>query len=85
MNKRLQAVLSHEISHVTARHVAQMIEKSKRLNIASMVAMLAAMLAGGGGAGSQAGAAMAMATAGALDLKYTREMKPMRIRTVSNI
>jgi len=68
-------VLSHEISHVTARHIAQLIEKSKRLNIASMVAILAAMLAGRGGAGSQAGAAMATATAQALALKYTREME----------
>jgi beta-barrel assembly-enhancing protease len=73
--QEMAAVLSHEISHVTARHVSQMIEKAKRLNIASMVAILAAMLAGGGGAGSQAGATMAMATAEALALKYTREME----------
>jgi predicted Zn-dependent protease len=76
--QEVAGVLSHEISHVTHRHVAQMIERSKRLNIASIVAMLAAMLAGGaagGGAGAQAGAAMAMATAEALALKYTREME----------
>jgi len=73
--QEIAAVLSHEISHVTARHVSQLIERSKRLNIASMVAMLAAMLAGGGGVGSQAVATMAMATAEALTLKYTREME----------
>ena len=76
--QEIAGVLSHEISHVTHRHVAQMIERSKTLNIASVVAMLAAMLAGGaggGGAGAQAGAAMAMATAQALALKYTREME----------
>ncbi len=73
--QEIAGVLSHEIAHVTHRHVAQMIERSKRLNIASMVAILAAMLAGRGGAGSQAGAAMAMATAEALALKYTREME----------
>ncbi len=73
--QELAAVLSHEISHVTHRHVAQMIERSKRLNIASVAAMLAAILAGRGGAGSQAGAVMAMATAEALALKYTREME----------
>jgi predicted Zn-dependent protease len=73
--QEVAAVLSHEIAHVTRRHVAEMIEKSKRLNIASMVAILAAMLAGRGGVGSQAGAAMATATAGALELKYTREME----------
>jgi predicted Zn-dependent protease len=66
-------VLSHEISHVTARHVAQMVERSKRLSIASMAAVIAGLLLGGGGQGSQAAAAMAMATAEALALKYTRE------------
>ncbi len=69
----IAGVLSHEISHVTGRHISQLIERSKRLNIASMVALIAAMLAGGGGAGSQAGATMAMATAEALTLKFTRE------------
>jgi beta-barrel assembly-enhancing protease len=73
--QEIAGVLSHEIAHVTHRHVAQMIERSKRLNIASIVAVLAAMLAGRGGSGSQAGAAMAMATAEALVLKYTREME----------
>jgi predicted Zn-dependent protease len=73
--QEMAGVLAHEISHVTQRHVAQMIERSKRLNIASVVAILAAMLAGRGGAGSQAGAAMATATAEALTLKYTREIE----------
>src|SRR5512139_47232 len=57
--QEVAGVLSHEIAHVTHRHVAQLIERSKRLSIASMVAILAAMIAGKGGAGSQAGAAMA--------------------------
>ena len=73
--QEIAAVLSHEISHVTQRHIAQMIERSKRLNIATLAAMVAAMLAGRGGTGSQAGVAMATATAGALQLKYTREME----------
>jgi len=73
--QEVAGVLSHEIAHVTHRHVAQLIERSKRLNIASMVAILAAMLAGRGGSGSQAGATMAMATAEAIALKYTREME----------
>ncbi len=73
--QEVAGVLSHEIAHVTQRHVAQMIERSKRLNIASLAAILAAMLAGRGGTGSQAGVAMAAATAGALQLKYTREME----------
>ena len=73
--QELAGVLAHEIAHVTQRHVSQMIEKSKRLNIASMAAMLAAMLAGRGGTASQAGAAMATGMAGALQLKYTREIE----------
>jgi predicted Zn-dependent protease len=73
--QEVAGVLGHEIAHVTQRHVAQMIERSKRLNIASMAAIIAAMLAGRGGTGSQAGVAMATATAGALQLKYTREME----------
>jgi predicted Zn-dependent protease len=52
-----------------------MIERSKRLNIATIAAILAGMLAGRGGTGSQAAVAMATATAGALALKYTREME----------
>jgi predicted Zn-dependent protease len=73
--QEVAGVLSHEIAHVTQRHISQLIERSSRLNIASMAAILAAMLAGRGGAASQAGAAMAAATAGALQLKYTREME----------
>ena len=68
-------VLSHEISHVTARHIAQIIEKSKRLNIATLAAVLAGALVGRGGKGSEAIVMTAMATSEALALKYTREME----------
>ena len=68
-------VLSHEISHVTSRHIAQMIERSKRLNLATLAAVLAGVLAGRGGKGSEAIAVTAMATSEALALKYTREME----------
>ena len=73
--QEIAGVLGHEIAHVMHRHIAQLIERSKRLNIASMLAIVAAMLAGKGGSGSQAGAMMAMATVEALALKYTREME----------
>jgi predicted Zn-dependent protease len=65
-------VLSHEIGHVTQRHVSQIIEKSKWLNIASLAAMVAGALMGGGSAG-QALSTTAMATSEAFALKYTRE------------
>jgi beta-barrel assembly-enhancing protease len=66
-------VLGHEIAHVMERHVAQMFERSKRLSIATVAAVIAAALLGGGGKASEAGAAMAVATSEALALKYTRE------------
>jgi predicted Zn-dependent protease len=66
-------VLSHEISHVTQRHVAQMIERSKRMTIATLAAIIAGVLVGGGGKVSEATAATAMAMAEAQALKYTRE------------
>jgi predicted Zn-dependent protease len=73
--QEVAGVLSHEIAHVTQRHVAKMIERSKRLNLATLAAMLAGVIAGRGGTGSQAAVAMATATSAALTLKYTREME----------
>ena len=66
-------VLSHEISHVTQRHVSQMIERSKRMSIATLAAMIAGALAGGGGKVSEATMVGAVAMAEAQALKYTRE------------
>ncbi|OGP74170.1 MAG: hypothetical protein A2W09_03670, partial [Deltaproteobacteria bacterium RBG_16_50_11] len=71
--QEVAGVLGHEIGHVTARHVAQMIERSKKINIATLAAMIAGMLVGGGGKASQAVVTTAMAGAEALALKYTRE------------
>jgi len=73
-DQEVAGVLSHEIAHVMSRHVAQLIERSKRLNIATMAAIIAGALLGGGKA-SEAIATTAMATAEALALKYTREME----------
>ena len=71
--QEVAGVLSHEIAHVTMRHISQLIERSKRINLASMVAMIAGMLLGGGGKGGEAVAATAMAAQQSLMLKYTRE------------
>ncbi len=73
--QEIAGVLSHEIAHVTARHVAQLIERAKRLNIASMAAIIAGVLLGGGGKASEAVAVTAMAATETLALKYTREME----------
>ncbi len=66
-------VLSHEISHVKGRHIDQMIERSKRFNLAALAAVIAGAIAGRGGVASQAAATAAMAGAEAMMLKYTRE------------
>jgi predicted Zn-dependent protease len=71
--QEVAGVLGHEIGHVTSRHIAQMIERSKRFNIASIAAIIAGVLLGGGGTSSEAIATMSMATAEAYTLKYTRE------------
>lgn len=74
-DQEVAGVVSHEIAHVMQRHIAQLIDRSKRLNIASLAAMIAGALLGGGGAATEAIATTAMATAEALTLKYTREME----------
>jgi predicted Zn-dependent protease len=71
--QEVAGVLSHEIAHVTMRHISNLIDRSKRINLASMVAMIAGMLLGGGGKGGEAVAATAMAAQQSLLLKYTRE------------
>lgn len=68
-------VLGHEIGHVTQRHVAQLIDRSKRLTWASLAGILAGVLAGRAGGAQTTAAAAMMSTAlpEALLLKYTRE------------
>src|SRR4030043_1137056 len=42
--QEIAGVLGHEISHITGRHIDQMIERSKRLNIATLAAIIAGAL-----------------------------------------
>jgi len=70
---QLAGVLAHEIGHIKARHIAQTIEKSKKINIASIAAILAGAFLGGGGELSAAAASFSMAAATTLNLKYSRE------------
>ena len=66
-------VISHEIAHITGRHVAQMFERAKRLSIVTLAAMIAGAIAGRGGKASEAITTTAMASAEAMMLKYTRD------------
>ncbi len=65
-------VLAHEIGHVEGRHIARRIERLKRLNIASVAAILAGVLLGKGKAGS-AILATTSALNASIGLKYSRE------------
>ncbi|MDD5171058.1 MAG: M48 family metalloprotease [Syntrophales bacterium] len=69
----LAGVLAHEIAHVNARHIADITEKSGKISIATLAALLAGAVLGGGGQGTAAIAAMTMATAAHMSLKYSRD------------
>ncbi len=67
----LAAIMSHEYAHITQRHVARNIERSKKVSIGSLLGIIAGVLVGAdaGGAlavGSMAGAQSAL-------LSYSRE------------
>lgn len=70
---QLAGVLAHEISHVDSRHIAETIEKSQKLSIASLAAILAGAFLGAGGEATAAISSFSLATAAHLNLKYTRE------------
>ncbi len=69
----LAGVIAHEIGHANARHVASIIEKSQKLNIATLAAIIAGAFLGGGGEATAAIAAFSVAGASSLTLKYQRE------------
>jgi predicted Zn-dependent protease len=69
----LAGVIAHEIGHANARHVASIIEKSQKLNIATLAAIIAGAFLGGGGEATAAIAAFSLASASTLTLKYQRE------------
>lgn len=68
------AVLAHEISHVTQRHLARQIEKEKQISAASMVALVVGILAARSNS-QVASAAMSASQAAAIQsqLSFTRD------------
>ena len=54
--EELAGILSHEISHVFCRHIAQKIEKSKKINMATLAGVAAGILLGAAGGGDVASA-----------------------------
>ena len=73
--EELAGIIGHEISHVYCRHISQKIERSKKLNIATMAGLAAGILAGVAGAGEAAGALTmgTMAAGQTAALAYSRE------------
>jgi predicted Zn-dependent protease len=71
----LASVLAHEIGHINKRHVASIIEKSQKIGMATLAAVLAGAFLGGGGDLSAAVASFSLATASTLSLKYSREQE----------
>ncbi len=69
----LAGVMAHEIGHANARHVASIIEKSQKLNIATLAAIIAGAFLGGGGEATAAIAAFSVAGSSSLTLKFMRE------------
>ena len=69
----LASVLAHEIAHINKRHVASIIEKSQKVGIATLAAVLAGAFLGGGGDLTAAVAGFSLATATTLSLRYSRE------------
>jgi beta-barrel assembly-enhancing protease len=72
----LAGVLAHEVSHVTQRHIARQLFQSKRIGIASMVAMGLGLLAARSSP-QAASAAIATSQAGAISaqLAYSRDFE----------
>ncbi len=70
---QLAGVVAHEIGHANARHIASIIEKSQKLNIAALAAVLAGAFLGGGGQSSAAIAAFSLAGASSMTLRYMRQ------------
>lgn len=73
--EEVAGIIAHEITHVTCRHLSDQFEKSKKIEIATLAGMAAAILLGVGGAGNASSAIfMGSAAMGqSLSLVYSRE------------
>jgi beta-barrel assembly-enhancing protease len=71
----LAGVLAHEIAHVNGRHIAQLADRSQKVGISALAAILAGAFLGGGGDLTAAVTGFTMATATTLSLQYSREQE----------
>lgn len=78
----LCGVLAHEVAHVTQRHIARQIEASGAFNIATIAALVVAILAGASDPDvAQAALSLGMASAQQMQINFTRthEMEADRV------
>ena len=71
----LAGILAHECTHAACRHVSQMIDKSKLVNMGTLIGVLAGVLVGvgGGGDGAQAVVMGSLAAGQTTMLAYSRD------------
>jgi predicted Zn-dependent protease len=71
----LAGIIAHEIAHVICRHISQKIERSKKINMATLAGMVAGVFLGAGGAATAASAVAvgSIAAGQSLSLAYSRE------------
>lgn len=67
----LASILAHELAHVSARHLASRVERSKKIGMATMAGILAGILAGGKAAGALVTSSIAAGIQA--ELGYSRE------------
>ncbi len=73
--EELAGILAHEISHVSARHISQKIERSKKVQLATLAGLAAGAFLGIGGASTAASAVTmgSMAAGQSMMLAYSRD------------
>lgn len=73
--EELAGILAHEVSHVNLRHISKSIDRSKKMTIAQLTAIAAAILLGSGGNGEASAALMygSVAAMQSISTVYSRE------------
>ena len=71
--EELAGILAHEVAHVQCRHIAERMEQSQKIGLATMAGVLAGIFLGGSPEASGAIVTGSMAAGQSLSLKYSRE------------
>ena len=73
--EELAGILAHEIAHVVSRHISQRIDRSPKINLATLAGIAAGILIGSGGSAELGNAVMvgSMAAGQSASLAFSRE------------